>query len=377
MLIHTHIAQAIISQLLHGERFGIERIHEDTRPSQENVQEAYKRWNSLKPRTIIPILPEKSSGDSVLPLLGAYADSLPCVQGAIEGGCDVVFFEPPFIPRMGTCGKINSSPFPVSEINTALAYCGEAGVKLILKLPRITKDAWLDEFLSVLAQGQLTGITGYMVEQCGTALAIKQIDPDTVLHGSSGLNVFNYAAVRNLASWFDTLTLSTELSGDEIWQIINAARGSGCTTLFSVVVQGPVEAMVSENCMLRQSLLPCTRLRDAAEHPPFYGIRDATGRLFPVHIDSECRSHIYNSAELCLIDHLPSLMQGGINEIIVDARHRTHLYARDMCQIYRQAMIKAGIPREGYPSKALKDAIKRLTIGGITAVSYNHGLKES
>ena len=50
-----------------------------------------------------------------------------------------------------------------------------------------------------------------MVEQCGTAQAIKQIYPDTVLHGSSGLNVFNYAAVRNLASWFDSLTLSTEL----------------------------------------------------------------------------------------------------------------------------------------------------------------------
>jgi putative protease len=277
---------------------------------------------------------------------------------------------------MDKCGKINSSPFPVSEISRASADCRKAGVKLILKLPRITKDTWLDEFLFVLAHGQLTGITGYMAEQCGTGQAIKQIRTDAVLYGSSGLNVFNYAAVRHLTTWFESLTLSTELSCDEIRQIINAARVSGCATLFSVIVQGTVEAMVSENCMLRQ-YLPCPHSAEDAKHPPFYGIRDATGRIFPVRIDSECRSHIYNSAELCLIDHLPSLIQAGVNEIIIDARHRTRVYARDMCRIYRQALVKAGAPRVICPSKSLKDAVKRLTMGGITSGPCIYGLKES
>jgi putative protease len=351
-----------------------ERILE-IRALAENAQHAHKRWNSLKPSLIIPAHPEKSDRGSVLPLLGAYANSLPGVKGAIEGGCDAIFFEPPFTPRMDRCGKTFGSPFPEAEISAALDNCRQAGVKLILKLPRITKDAWLDEFLSALADGQLA-VKGYMVEQCGTAQAIKHAHPDAVLYGSSGLNVFNYAAVLNLASWFDTLTLSTELSGDEIRQIINAARDSGCPALFSVIVQGPVEAMVSENCILRQ-WLPCPHLQDEPEHSPFYGIRDATGHIFPVRIDSECRSHIYNSAELCLIDYLPSLMQGGVNEIIIDARHRTRAYARDMCRLYRQALVKAGTPREIYPSKSLKDAIKRLSMGGITAGPCTHGLKES
>jgi putative protease len=254
-----------------------------------------------------------------------------------------------------------------------MAYCGEAGVKLILKLPRIAKDPWLDEFLSVLAQGQLTGITGYMVEQCGMAQTLKQAH--MVLYGSSGLNVFNYAAVRHLTAWFDSLTLSPEQSGSEIRRIIHTARISGCATLFSLIVQGPVEAMVSENCILRQ-WLSCPHLTDDAEHPPFFGLRDATGHIFPVRIDSECRSHINNSAELCLIDHLPSLMQDGVNEIIIDVRHRTQLYARDMCRIYRQALAKAGSMGEIYPSRPLKDAVKRLTMGGITAGPYVHGLQE-
>jgi putative protease len=145
--------------------------------------------------------------------------------------------------------------------------------------------------------------------------------------------------------------------------------------LFSLIVQGPVEAMVSENCILRQ-WLSCPHLTDNAEHPPFYGLMDATGHIFPVRIDSECRSHLYNSSELCLIDHLPSLIQDGINEFIIDVRHRTQAYARDMCRIYRQALIKAGNLREIYPSRSLKDAVKCLTMGGITAGPYVHGLQE-
>ena len=65
---------------------------------------------------------------------------------------------------------------------------------------------------------------------------------------------------------------------------------------------------------------------------------DTTGHIFPVRIDGECRSHIYNAAEICLIDHLPSLMESGIDEVVVDARGRTGNYARDMTRLYRQAI---------------------------------------
>ena len=75
-----------------------------------------------------------------------------------------------------------------------------------------------------------------------------------------------------------------------------------------------------------------------------------TGHLFPVRIDGECRSHIYNAAEICLIDHLPSLMQAGIDEVIIDARGRTGTYTGDMTALYREAIqqakkgVRTGIP---------------------------------
>jgi putative protease len=106
---------------------------------------------------------------------------------------------------------------------------------------------------------------------------------------------------------------------------------------------------------------------------------DVTGHTFPIRIDGECRSHIYNSAEMCLIDHLPSLMQAGINEVVIDARGRTGTYTGEMIRLYQEGILlaKKGVRAEDHQFELLKDAVKRLAVGGITAGHFIRGLKES
>ena len=354
-----------------------ERVAASMRPSQERIQQAHQRWNSQKPCVIIQTNGTRKSVASS-PALGVYADSLPGVQGAVKGGCDVICFEPVFTAGEGRCGIPAVVPSFESQILTASALCRDAGVRFILKFPRITKNTYFDVVLPILAEEQATGISGYMVENCGTAHALMHANPAGALSGSTGLNIFNYAAVRHPGARFGLLTLSPELSRDEIRQIIQTARLQGCATSFSVIVQGPVEAMVSEDCMLQPYLL-CSRVPGDADNPRFYGIMDATGHIFPVRIDGECRSHVYNAKELCLIDHLPSLTQAGVNEVIIDARDRTRFYAYDMTRIYRQALalVKKGIRQDDHLFEQLKDTVKRCALGGITAGHYIHGLKES
>jgi putative protease len=174
------------------------------------------------------------------------------------------------------------------------------------------------------------------------------------------------------------VTLSPELSRDEIRLLIHAARQQGCSLSFALIVQGSIEAMVSEDCIL-QPLLRCNGKAGDADTSAFSGIMDATGHMFPVRIDGECRSHLYNSAELCLIDHLPSLMKIGINEVFIDARGRTGTYTRDMVRLYQDAIQRAGkgVPENDLHLRHLKDAAKRLAIGGLTAGHFVRGLKES
>ncbi len=89
-------------------------------------------------------------------------------------------------------------------------------------------------------------------------------------------------------------------------------------------------------------------------------------------------THIYNASEICLIDHLPSLMQMGIGEVIIDARGRTRTYARDMTGIYKNALalVQKGINDGDQRFEPLKEAVKLCALGGITAGHYLRGLKE-
>ena len=110
----------------------------------------------------------------------------------------------------------------------------------------------------------------------------------------------------------------------------------------------------------------------------WYGIRDETGRLFPVRTDGACRTHIFNASETCLVDAVPDLVQNGVDMIAIDARWRTAAYAGEMVRIYRDAI---GIASQNPDSinhdyAALKDRIKAIALGGITAGHYTRGLKE-
>jgi putative protease len=347
-------------------------------PSGKSVEEARERWNAVEPDVTPRTSDTGNSFPSSLLSLAVCTDSLEGVQKAAEGGCDAIYFEPVFTAPACTCRLRTGQLSFESQVIAASELCRDAGVRFVVKLPKITNNTHLDAVLPIVKDVLSTGISDYMVENCGAAHALMHMDPAPALSGSIGLNIFNHRAAQYLASRFTLLTLSPELSRDEIRLLIHAARSQGLTNSFALVVQGCSEAMVSEDCIL-QPLLQCNGTGSGIRSPAFFGIRDATGHVFPVRTDGECRSHIYNSAEICLIDHLPSLMQVGINEVIIDARGRPGTYTGEMTRLYRQAITlsQKKIRTHDHQLEELKGAVKRLALGGITAGHFNRGLKES
>jgi putative protease len=347
-----------------------------SRPSGKNVKEATERWNAVEPEISIPAPDTGDISPSSLLSLAVLTDSVEGVQKASEGGCDVVWFEPVFTAPSCACRYPTDQLSFEYQVITASEICRGAGVRFVMKLPKITSNNFLDAVLPEVKTVSGKGIRDLMVENCGAAHALMQRDPAPPLSGFIGLNIFNRFAVQNLSSWFTLLTLSPELSRDEIRVLVHAARSKGMTTSFALVVQGCSEAMVSEDCIL-QPLLQCHGIRRDTCPPAFFGIRDTTGHIFPVRIDGECRSHIYNSAEICLIDHLPTLHLAGINEVIIDARGRPGTYTREMTRLYRQAINLSlqGIRTRDRQLEELKDEVKGLALGGITAGHFIRGLK--
>jgi putative protease len=134
------------------------------------------------------------------------------------------------------------------------------------------------------------------------------------------------------------------------------------------MVQGNLEVMVTEDCLLSLA-------RRKPDPGDFWGLQDFK-RIFPLRLD-EGKTHIFNSTETCLLDLMPDLFRIGLDGIAVDARGRTRKYAREMTEIYLEAieLTKAGgASQEGL--LALKERIRPMALGGITYGHFIKGLKD-
>ena len=152
-----------------------------------------------------------------------------------------------------------------------------------------------------------------MIDDIGVAEEVKKIAPHLVIYGSAGLNIWNKQTVLQLIKIFNTITPSAELSKEDLRKIISSSRLDDLKTNFELVVQGNVDTLVTKDCLL--SLVPKKDTIDIENK--FWGIQDEKKQIFPIKIDSEGRTHILNSVELCLIDHLHEISQIGINCIVV------------------------------------------------------------
>ena len=305
------------------------------------------------------------------------ADTPEAVTAALREGCDRIWYETSYPVPAHRCDAGDDVDSPGSRPGPVLTACRDAGIPCLLQFPRISRDTFLDGVLPEIPDLFRAGLTGCQVEDAGTARAVRSGAPGIAIGGGPGLNVFNHLAALTLATLFSSLTLSPELSGDECRDLVCRARSRGCTTPFSLIVQGPVEAMITEDCLL-ESVQKCRPTHGSESGNTFFGIRDSTGHIFPVRTDGSCRTLIGNAAETCLLDHLPAIARAGISDVVIDARDRPAAYAGETTRIYREALdsIAAGTPFSKERLASLKEEIRARARGGITAGHFVRGLKE-
>ncbi|AGB02635.1 DUF3656 domain-containing U32 family peptidase [Methanoregula formicica] len=294
------------------------------------------------------------------------------VRGARDGGADTILFEPAVPSERHTCAGRVPDGFLRMQIREAMDACRNTRARFVLKLPRILHDGELEKILAEITEAEREGLAFCMSENPGISHTVARTIPGMALLGGAGLNIFNHAAATRSAPRYRLLTLSSELSRNEIAELIASSVGSGDVPDFALIVQGSSEALVTEDC------IPRLVRQCRGDKGRIFALRDDTGRVFPLHEAADCRTRIANAAELCLIDMLKEIRDAGIAEIIVDARFRPPAYTAAMTRLYREAVDALGEP--GAPRdvklRDLKERAKALSLGGITAGHFIRGLKE-
>lgn len=354
-----------------------EQLVSSYRPPVSEARRAQHRWQETTARCLVRA-PDNKTPPGAGPLrLGIYVDTLDGVQEAAAAGADTVYFEPELIGTPRACGQDGSLISPVPALVQALGLCKERGIPLVWKLPRITPDRILTALPGHLPEPDLAGC---MVESHGAARAVRALCPTIPIMGSTGLNIFNHAAVIAAAALFSRVTLSPELSRDEIALMHTNLASRNVNTPCSLIVQGTSEALVTKDCIKRLHAVCAKEKNGSGSCRPFTGIQDENGEIFPVRSTGSCSTGIGNCQELCLIEYLPILPALGIAEAVIDARHRPPEYVRTVCRIYRQAIDEAALhPATGRPSPRAAprmSGIQKIALGGVTTGHFLRGLKE-
>lgn len=279
-------------------------------------------------RTIRPFAEKETTvPERTVPILQVYTDSVISAKAAHAAGAGQVVYE------------------GIEEIYD---------LPIIYKLPRILHEK---ELAKTLAKIPATA-AGVMVDGAGIAEEIKGIPK----YGGSGLNITNAKSTIVYGKTCRQVCLSPELSGKQIKTLMEHLAAYANPPKTEVIVEGNLEVMITRNC-IPATAMGCRSCNQS------WALKDSTGRIFRIRTDANCRSHILNAAEICLIEYVGNLARAGVSVISIDARGRSPKYIRRMVALYTAAL-------EGENPKNLKEQARELSSGGITAAHYLRGVEK-
>ena len=239
--------------------------------------------------------------------------------------------------------------FTPEELKQAVALCHSRGVAVHVTcntMPRNGEIARMPEWLSYL---QELGVDAAILADVGVLSLLKKHAPKLKAHISTQASVSNYQAA---AAWYELgasrVILARELSLDEIREI----RAKAPKELeLEAFVHGAMCVSYSGRCLLSNYMTGRDANRGACAQPCRYQYalveEKRPGEYFPIGEDAG-GAYILNSRDMCMIDHIPELIDAGLDSLKIEGRAKSAYYAAVVTGAYRHAIdaALAGQPLE-------------------------------
>ena len=237
--------------------------------------------------------------------------------------------------------------FTPEELKQAVALCHSRGVAVHVTcntMPRNGEIARMPEWLSYL---QELGVDAAILADVGVLSLLKKHAPGVKAHISTQASVTNWRAA---AAWHELgasrVILARELSLDEIREI----RAKAPKELeLEAFVHGAMCVSYSGRCLLSNYMTGRDASRGACAQPCRYQYalmeEKRPGEYFPIGEDAG-GTYLLNSRDMCMIDHIPELLDAGLNSLKIEGRAKSAYYAAVVTAAYRHAIDAAasGLP---------------------------------
>ena len=262
------------------------------------------------------------------------ASSLEVLKIAVIFGADAVYIGG---EAFGLRAKAKN--FSHEDMKEGIAFAHEHGVKVYVTVNILAHNYDLPGVREYLTELKELKPDALIIADPGIYMYAKEICPEIERHISTQANNTNYETYR---FWYNLgakrVVTARELSLAEIKEIREHIPDDMEIETF---IHGAMCISYSGRCLLSNYLTGRDSNQGACTHPCRwkYSVMEESrpGEYFPVY-ENERGTFIFNSKDLCMIEHIPDLINAGIDSFKIEGRMKTALYVATVARTYRKAI---------------------------------------
>lgn len=262
------------------------------------------------------------------------ASSLEVLKTAVVFGADAVYIGGEVFSL-----RAKSKNFSMEDMREGIGFAHAHGAKVYVTANILAHNGDLDGVEAYFHELKEIGPDALIISDPGVFQIAKEVCPEIEIHISTQANNTNYRTYRFWHSLGAKRVVSArELSMDELRELrANIPEDLEIETF----IHGAMCISYSGRCLLSSYFTGRDANQGACTHPCRwkYAIMEETrpGEYLPVY-ENERGTYIFNSKDLCMIEHIPELVEAGIDSFKIEGRMKTALYVAVVTRTYRQAI---------------------------------------
>ena len=262
------------------------------------------------------------------------ASSLEVLKTAVIFGADAVYIGG---EAFGLRAKAKN--FSLDEMREGIQFAHEHDVKVYVTANILAHNYDLAGVRAYFEELKEIKPDGLIIADPAIFEIAGEVCPEIERHISTQANNTNYGTFN---FWYrqgaTRVVTARELSLEEIKEIrANIPEDMEIETF----VHGAMCISYSGRCLLSNYMVGRDANQGACTHPCRwkYSIVEETrpGEVMPV-FENERGTYIFNSKDLCMIEHIPELIESGVDSLKIEGRMKTALYVATVARTYRKAI---------------------------------------
>ena len=268
------------------------------------------------------------------PELLVPASSLEVLKTAVTFGADAVYIGGEVFSL-----RAKSKNFSMDDMREGIAFAHAHGTKVYVTANILAHNGDLNGIEAYFHELKEIGPDALIISDPGVFQIAKEICPEIDVHISTQANNTNYRTYR----FWHTLGARRVVSARELSiEEIKELRANIPDDLeIETFIHGAMCISYSGRCLLSSYFTGRDANQGACTHPCRwkYAIMEETrpGEYLPVY-ENERGTYIFNSKDLCMIEHIPEMVDAGIDSFKIEGRMKTALYVAVVTRTYRQAI---------------------------------------